>query len=280
MDNPTALWQQTLGELELQMTRATFDTWLRGSECSDYDAGTHTLTVAVNNQYAVEWLEHRLYHLVERTLRRITGNGTVARFVVRPEFPTMSPQEIAKESEPGEWQAPDFDPANTKKVAGWFPIPEYACKFWAPLLGRTAWRVWEIARQSDIRTEKSEWTPARRWTVPEMARQVPCGGQALTGRNHAVEPHTPGATLQLLRPIGGEEREEWTTHEPGAFDTLQAEGVAIISASGDRRHRVYTVSVKSSLPLLHPAQVADLRAELQTAHEAWIVAHGLDPALW
>lgn len=89
----------------------------------------------------------------------------------------------------------------------------------------------------------------------------PCGGQALTGRNHAVEPHTPGAILQLLRPIGGEEREEWTTHEPGAFDTLQAEGVAIISASGDRRHRVYTVSVRSSLPLLHPAQVADLRAE-------------------
>jgi len=278
MNEPTVLWQQTLNELELQMTRATFDTWLRGSECDSYDETSHTLTVSVKNHYAVEWLEHRLYHMVERTLRRITGNGTVARFVV-----AESHQSIESESESidsGDWKAPDFDPANTKKVAGWFPIPEYACKFWAPLLGRTAWRVWEIVRQSDIRTEKSDWTPARRWTAPEISRLVPCGGQALTGRNHVVAPYTPGAALQLLKPIGEPEREEWTEHEPGAFDILQTEGIAEISAAGDRRHRVYAISVRSSLPLLHPAQVANLRAELQTAHESWIVAHGLDPSSW
>ncbi len=276
---PQTLWQDTLKELELQMTRATFDTWLRGSECSAYDEDSHVITVSVKNNYAIEWLENRLYSMIDRTLKRITGNGVSARFVVT-EGPSQQSIESQQESIDSDWQAPDFDPSNTRKVAGWFPIPEYACRFWAPLLGRTAWRVWEIARQSDIRTEKSDWTPARRWSVPELARTVPCGSQALTGRNRVAPPHTPGATLELLHPIGEPEREEWTLHQPGAFDTLQAEGVAEINAAGDRRHRVYTISVRSSLPLLHPTQVADLRAELQTAHESWIVAHGLDPALW
>ncbi|MBN2005775.1 MAG: hypothetical protein JXA21_20630 [Anaerolineae bacterium] len=276
---PQTLWQQTLKELELQMTRGTFDTWLRGSECSAYDEDSHVITVAVKNHYAIEWLENRLYSMIERTLHRITGNGVSARFIVTEEPPQQS-IDSQSESIDSDWQAPDFDPANTRKVTGWFPVPEYACKFWAPLLGRTAWRVWEVIRQSDIRTDKSDWTPARRWSVPELARQVPCGSQALTGRNRVAPPHTSGATLELLHPIGEPEREEWTLHQPGAFDTLQAEGVAEISAAGDRRHRVYTISVRTSLPLLHPTQVADLRAELQTAHESWIVAHGLDPALW
>lgn len=275
--NPQAVWEKTLNELELQMTRATFDTWLRGSTCQSYDEATHTLIVAVKNQYAVEWLQNRLYNSVERTLQYVTGNGTHPRFIVAEDLP---PSIESQQEYTGEWQAPDFDPGNTKKVTGWFPLSEYAGRFWAPLLGRTAWRVWEVIRQSDIRTDKSDWTPARRWSVPELSLHIPCSGQALTGRNHVVEPHTPGATLEIIRRIGEPEREAWTKHEPGAFDTLQAAGVAEVSASGDRRHRVYTISVRTSLPLLHPTQVADLRAELQTAHESWIIAHGLDPALW
>ncbi len=277
--NPQAVWEKTLDELQLQMTKATFDAWLRGSICSDYDDSSHTLIVNVKNQYAVEWLQDRLYPVIERTLQRITGNGTHPRFIVAEELPRQSikPQQ---ESAGSEWQAPDFDPANTKKVAGWFPIPEYACHFWAPLLGRTAWRVWEVIRQSDIRTDKTDWTPARRWSLPELSRLVPCGVQALTGRNRVVEPHTPSAALEILHPLNEPEREEWTIHQPGAFDTLQAEGAAEISAIGNRRNRIYTISVRSSLPLLHPTQVADLRAELQTAHEAWIIAHGLDPEMW
>jgi len=280
--NPQAIWEKTLSELALQMTRGTFDTWLRGSTCESYDADSHTLTIAVKNQYAVEWLQNRLYSSIERTLQYVTGNGTRPRFIVAdPDAPLVSASSNLPVSEyESEWQAPDFDPANTKKVAGWFPVPEYACKFWAPLLGRTAWRLWEVIRQSDIRTDKSEWTPARRWSLPELSRMVPCGVQALTGRNRVVEPRTPGAILEILHPLNEPEREEWTIHQPGAFDTLQAEGAADISATGCRRNRIYTISVRSSLPLLHPTQVADLRAELQTAHESWIIAHGLDPEMW
>ncbi|MBN1486269.1 MAG: chromosomal replication initiator protein DnaA [Anaerolineae bacterium] len=79
--NPQRLWQATLGELELQMTRATFDTWLRDTNCIGLE-DDDTLVVGVKNGYAVEWLEHRLYTMIQRTLYRIAGQELKARFVV------------------------------------------------------------------------------------------------------------------------------------------------------------------------------------------------------
>ncbi len=79
--NPQRLWQAALGELELQMTRATFDTWLRDTHCIGIEDDA-TVIVGVKNGYAVEWLGNRLYPVVQRTLRRITGEEMQARFVV------------------------------------------------------------------------------------------------------------------------------------------------------------------------------------------------------
>lgn len=276
-------WTTVLRDLELQMTQATFNTWLKGTRCVEYDAGGDALVIAVKNEYAVEWLESRLYPVIQRTLHRVSGNGTGARFVVQDAAPSdidVIPQS-ATEATPAEtWKAPDFDPANTRKVSGWFPVPEYACQFWAPLLGRTAWRLWEIIRQTDIRTEKTDWTPARRWSAPALAQLVPCGIQALIGRNRVVEEQTPGAIREMIHPIDGPAQESWIQHQDGAFDRLQTEGVAEITPTGEKRHRVYTISVRSALPLLHPSQMAQLRAELQVKHERWVEAHGLDPELW
>jgi chromosomal replication initiator protein len=80
-NNPQKLWQAALGELELQMTRATFDTWLRDTHCIGIEEGD-TLIVGVKNGYAVEWLENRLYTMIQRTLHHITGKEMQARFVV------------------------------------------------------------------------------------------------------------------------------------------------------------------------------------------------------
>ena len=79
--NPQRVWQATLGELELKMTRATFDTWLRDTHCIGIE-NDDTLVIGVKNGYAVEWLENRLYPVIERTLNRITAKEMVARFVV------------------------------------------------------------------------------------------------------------------------------------------------------------------------------------------------------
>jgi hypothetical protein len=74
-------WRKALAELELQLTRATFDTWLRGSVCVGL-ADPTTLTVQVKNTYAVEWLSHRLAPVIQRTLTRLAGQACSAQFVV------------------------------------------------------------------------------------------------------------------------------------------------------------------------------------------------------
>jgi len=75
------LWQTVLGELQLQMTRATFDTWLRGSQAIGCDA--EGLTVQVRHSYAVDWLQNRLLPVIQRTVRRHAGATMKVRFTDR-----------------------------------------------------------------------------------------------------------------------------------------------------------------------------------------------------
>ena len=65
------VWQAVLGELQLQMTRATFDTWLRGSRVIECVDGTYT--VYVRHAYAVDWLQNRLFPVIVRSLHRRAG---------------------------------------------------------------------------------------------------------------------------------------------------------------------------------------------------------------
>ena len=76
---PEAAWKATLGELELQMTRATFNTWLRGARLVDYSEGT--FVIGVKNDYARDWLEKRLHLTIQRTLQSVSGEGAGLRFV-------------------------------------------------------------------------------------------------------------------------------------------------------------------------------------------------------
>lgn len=75
------IWNETLSELRLQMTHATFDTWLARTRVVDLQAGT--LIVTVPNQYALDWLEQRLRHPILRTLRGIAGEDLAIEFRVQ-----------------------------------------------------------------------------------------------------------------------------------------------------------------------------------------------------
>jgi len=77
---PDLVWSAALGELQLQMTQATFDTWLRGARFLKYEDGS--FVVGVKNGYAKDWLEHRLLPTIKRTLARLAGCATDIHFVV------------------------------------------------------------------------------------------------------------------------------------------------------------------------------------------------------
>lgn len=70
--DPEGLWAMCLADLRCQMTRDTFDHWLRGTHALDLADGT--LRVAVKNEYAKDWLDHRLRSTIEKTLDYIAGH--------------------------------------------------------------------------------------------------------------------------------------------------------------------------------------------------------------
>lgn len=76
-----ARWQAALEELSLQMTRATFDAWLRDARLVGVEKDVYV--VAVARPEAREWLENRLQETVERTVRALTeGQVRRVRFVL------------------------------------------------------------------------------------------------------------------------------------------------------------------------------------------------------
>lgn len=77
---PESAWKATLGELELQMTKATFNTWLR--DTSLLTCENNVYVIGVRNDYAKDWLENRLHDTILRTLVAILGQTVEIRFVV------------------------------------------------------------------------------------------------------------------------------------------------------------------------------------------------------
>jgi hypothetical protein len=81
------VWQVALRELQLQMTRATFDTHLRNTHLIHLEDGVTTITVG--SEYARDWLENRLKPLVARTLAGVLGHEVEVQFVVTGEGETV-----------------------------------------------------------------------------------------------------------------------------------------------------------------------------------------------
>jgi chromosomal replication initiator protein len=82
MMKPENVWQAALGDLQLQLTKATFDTWVKQTQVVAYEDGT--FIIGVQNGYAKDWLENRLRGPIQRTLTSILNRSVEVRFVVQP----------------------------------------------------------------------------------------------------------------------------------------------------------------------------------------------------
>jgi chromosomal replication initiator protein len=80
MVSPKDAWQSTLGQLQLQLSRATFETWLDGSELLTHEDGE--FVIRVRHAYAKDWLEKHLQRQITQTLGDIFGRTVKVRFVV------------------------------------------------------------------------------------------------------------------------------------------------------------------------------------------------------
>jgi chromosomal replication initiator protein len=87
------VWQTVLGQLQLQMTRATFDTWLKDTRI--VSKNNKDLVIGAKNSFAKDWLENRLYNTINRTVSNILGHPVDIKFIVDSpdEVSTQTPAE-------------------------------------------------------------------------------------------------------------------------------------------------------------------------------------------
>jgi chromosomal replication initiator protein len=78
--NAEQAWQSVLAQLQMEMPRASYDTWVRDTRPTAYEDGV--ITVGVRNAYARDWLESRLATTVSRLLIGILNSNVAVEFVV------------------------------------------------------------------------------------------------------------------------------------------------------------------------------------------------------
>jgi chromosomal replication initiator protein len=74
------VWETVLGALELQVTKANYQTWLKDTIGLSYK--NELFIVGVPNAFTVEWLEKRLRHLIKKTLSSVIGCPVEVEFQI------------------------------------------------------------------------------------------------------------------------------------------------------------------------------------------------------
>lgn len=80
-DSYPSVWTLVLDELQRQVPKHSFDTWLRKSYL--VDAGEKELVIAVPTDTERDWVEKRFGLLVKRVAQRVRGEEVLVKFVAR-----------------------------------------------------------------------------------------------------------------------------------------------------------------------------------------------------
>ena len=115
------VWRAALGELQVSLSPANYETWLKDTTLVDVDGDR--FRVAAPNGFAKDWLENRYRSLIAQTLARVVGYSVNVEFEVRetdpdapakaePQEPVAGPQSPAVRVEPGRVGAPEGSSIN------------------------------------------------------------------------------------------------------------------------------------------------------------------------
>ena len=108
-------WDAVLGELQLQVTRPSYETWLK--DTVGLARRDDELVVGTPNTFVAEMLEQRMYSLISRAAERVTKSKVDVRFQVTPHgAPRNGTAELARSAvAPGAIAA---DPAGDRPELG------------------------------------------------------------------------------------------------------------------------------------------------------------------
>jgi len=208
------IWQAALRELQLQMTKATFDTWVKNTRAISHEEGI--FVIGVPNALARDWLENRLLTTVERTLVGIIGHPVDVEFAVLEESATAESQRqplaarpFAPPTREGEQLA--LEPIYTTAASA-IIRPElnvatslYSVQKWLPLLGVQRWTLVQVLRclcvHAPRRPDGTKWLTT---TWKELADLLDVDRRTI-GQWLAHEPIPDQKPWHRLVPSPGEE---------------------------------------------------------------------------
>jgi len=101
--NLEELWRSTLAEMEVQLSRANFSTWLKSSKLVDKQDGT--FYIALPNNFAKEWVENKYHKNLLGIIRNFDTTARKLEFVVAPHHLEAGPKAESMANHPQRMEA-------------------------------------------------------------------------------------------------------------------------------------------------------------------------------
>ena len=165
--NPPQAWQAALGQLQMEMPKAAFDTWVRDAEFLTWEADT--FTIGVRNAYARDWLADRLTSTAARLLTGIMNQTVAVNFIA---LDNSSEDDIEADDEIAEVETIYDLPYDEIVGTGVIAIPAYFGRYHLPELGpNLAWMVvgfrqaaYSEGQRSGARSQRISERTIARWS--------------------------------------------------------------------------------------------------------------------
>ena len=176
--NTEQAWQSVLGQLQMEMPRASFETWVRDTQAISLEDGV--MTVSVRNAYARDWLESRLSSTVSRLLVGILNQSIAVNFVVADgseENPISTDDSLEDDTQPAQENALEISSKESDSLYEKIVRPNRAVylpgyfRNWLKYLGPDlAWCYVAFRQAAYAREGKINGSTIGRFTGMDLAR--------------------------------------------------------------------------------------------------------------
>jgi len=164
---PPQAWQAALGQLQLEMPKAAFDTWVRDAAIISFE--DDIFTIGTRNSYSRDWLADRLTSTIAKLLTGIMNQAVEVRFVV---CENRDEADIEEDDEITEVEAVFDLPYDEIVGTGIIAIPAYFGRYHLSALGpNLAWMVigfrqaaYSAGRRSGVRSQRISERTIARWS--------------------------------------------------------------------------------------------------------------------
>lgn len=147
---PEMAWQACLGQLRMEMSKASYDTWLASAQVVGFEGDT--FTIATHNPYGRDWLASRLTTTLNRLLQGILGCAVQVKFIALSQAEALTVDLKDSDDEKDNVLLPEQSSLEIEAVVGSLRsiitqpdrivvIPKYLLR-WLPMIGPDAfWMV-------------------------------------------------------------------------------------------------------------------------------------------